>query len=126
MATRVRQCVECPKCRTRYLLSGSPYRNGSFLIPLVKGLADEWTLYCSCRTPHVPSRWSWSELRRYAISPQAYDRGYGSAEETIAMNPVGPDNFATDNKVPLSPQAAMGDLKTIPGSRLVRKSADSR
>lgn len=31
---RVRYCVECPKCRTRYLPSSSPYRNGSYLIPV--------------------------------------------------------------------------------------------
>ena len=26
---RIRHCAECPKCGTRYLIAGSPYRNGS-------------------------------------------------------------------------------------------------
>jgi hypothetical protein len=34
---RVRHCVECPKCHTRYLPGFTPYRNGSYLIPLTKG-----------------------------------------------------------------------------------------
>lgn len=93
MASRVRQCVECPKCRTRYLLGSSPYRNGSLLMPLTKGLADEWTLYCSCRNPHIPSRWNWTELKWYAIPPQAYKRGFGPAEEIVPMN--GRSRFST-------------------------------
>lgn len=70
----------------RYLLSCSPYRNGSFLLPLVEGLADEWTLYCSCGSPPIRSRWNWSELKRYAISTQAHERGYGSPEEIVPVN----------------------------------------
>jgi hypothetical protein len=69
----------------RYLLSCSPYRNGSFLMPL-EGLADEWTLYCSCGSPHIPSRWNWSELKRYAIPAQAHERGYGPPEEIVPVN----------------------------------------
>ena len=86
MAPRVRHCVECPKCRMRYLLSCSPYRNGSFLMPLVEGVADEWTLYCSCGRPHVRSYWNWSELKRYAIPNQAHERGYGSPDEIVPVN----------------------------------------
>jgi hypothetical protein len=55
-------------------------------MPLVEGLADEWTLYCSCGSPHIPSRWNWSELKRYAISTQAHERGYGPPEEIVPMN----------------------------------------
>lgn len=86
MASRVRHCVECPKCRTRYLVSGSPFRNGSFLSPLAKGVADEWTLYCSCRRPHILSRWSSNELKRYAIRTEAYERGYGPPDEIVPLN----------------------------------------
>jgi len=34
MGYRIRHCVECPKCLTRYLVACSPYRNGSYLVPL--------------------------------------------------------------------------------------------
>jgi hypothetical protein len=55
-------------------------------MPLVEGLADEWTLYCSCGSPRIPSRWNWSELKRYAIPPQAHERGYGPPEEIVPLN----------------------------------------
>jgi hypothetical protein len=45
--SRVRHYVECPKCLTRYLPGFSPYRSGSYLMPLAEGFADEWTLYCA-------------------------------------------------------------------------------
>jgi hypothetical protein len=86
MASRVRHCVECPKCFTRYLPGFSPYRNGSYLMPLAEGFADEWTLYCACGRPAISSRWSWSDLKLYAVSNQAHDRGYGPPEEIV---PVG-------------------------------------
>ena len=37
MTPRIRHCVECPKCHTRYLVGFSPYRNGSYLMPLSGG-----------------------------------------------------------------------------------------
>jgi hypothetical protein len=86
MAPRLRHCVECPKCRTRYLVSCSPYRNGSLLMPLARGFANEWTLYCSCGSPHVPSRWNSNELRRYAVQTEAFERGYGPPEEVVPLN----------------------------------------
>jgi hypothetical protein len=86
MTVRVRHCVECPKCLTRYLLGFSPYRNGSYLMPLAAEFPDEWTLYCSCARPAISSRWRWSELKRYAVSHQARDRGFGPPEEIV---PVG-------------------------------------
>jgi len=54
MPARIRHCVQCPKCFTRYLFSRSPYRNGSYLIPTVPHSSDEYALYCSCRRPAVP------------------------------------------------------------------------
>src|SRR5215472_17206557 len=79
--SRVRHCVECPKCHTRYLPSFSPYRNGSYLIPLTAHGATGWILYCSCRMPPASSQWSSTDLKPYEICRQAYRRGYGSAEE---------------------------------------------
>ena len=81
MTYRVRHCIECPKCRTRYLVGFSPYDNGSYLLPLIVGFAEEWTLYCSCGKPHVASRWCWDELNMYAVSHRAHERGYGSPDE---------------------------------------------
>lgn len=85
MAWRIRHCVECPKCCTRYLVGFSPYRNGSFLVPLAAGSWNEWTLYCSCRSPHTPSRWSSEELTRYEVSARAHLRGFGAPDEIVAI-----------------------------------------
>jgi hypothetical protein len=79
--SRVRHCVECPKCRTRYLPSSSPYRNGSYLIPLSACGASGWILYCACRMPPASSQWSSADLKPYEICIQAYRRGYGSPDE---------------------------------------------
>lgn len=86
MTARIRHCVECPKCFTRYLVGFSPYRNGSCLVPLAKGFMEEWTLYCSCGRPPSPSRWNWSELKMYTVSNQAHDRGYGAPEEIVPVD----------------------------------------
>ena len=86
MASRVRYCVECPKCLTRYLPGFSPYLNGSYLLSLAEGFAEEWTLYCACGRPHISSRWSWSDLKLYAVSSQAHDRGYGPPEEIVPVD----------------------------------------
>lgn len=81
MSFRIRHCVECPKCCTRYLIGFSPYRNGSFLVSFVAGSLEEYALFCSCGRPAIHSRWSWSELKTYAVSNRAYDRGYGPPDE---------------------------------------------
>ncbi len=86
MGFRVRHCVECPKCLTRYLPGFSPYRNGSYLLPLAEGFADEWMLYCACGRPPISSQWSWSNLKLYAVSNQAHDRGYGPPEEIVPVD----------------------------------------
>jgi hypothetical protein len=85
---RVRHCVECPKCHTRYLPGFTPYRNGSYLIPLTKGFPAEWTLYCSCGRPHTSTRWSWREFKSYSVTGQAHRRGYGSPEEILDLKPA--------------------------------------
>ena len=82
---RIRQCVECPKCLTRYLLAFSPYHNGSHLLPLASGSLEEWTLYCSCCQPRASSQWRQSELKTCEVSKAAYDRGYGTPEEIVPI-----------------------------------------
>ena len=84
--SRIRHCVECPRCRTRYLIPFSPYSNGSYLIPTVKGSWEEYALYCSCGRAHVVSRWRWSEVKTCEVSRAAYDRGYGTPEEIVPVN----------------------------------------
>jgi hypothetical protein len=81
MTARVRHCVECPSCRTRYLVGLSPYPNGSYLLSTTVGSWDEYTLYCSCRRPAATSRWKWNEMKPREVSTAAYHRGYGTHEE---------------------------------------------
>jgi hypothetical protein len=81
MAPRVRRCVECPKCRTRYLLGLSRYDNGSYIVALLTESSEDYQLFCSCSAQPLSSRWHWSELKTYAISRGAYQRGYGPPEE---------------------------------------------
>ena len=85
MSVRVRHCVECPKCRIRYLMGFSPYRNGSSLVPSASGTSDAWVLYCCCQNPQASSLWAWEEIRRYAVATAAYRRRYGSADEITAL-----------------------------------------
>jgi hypothetical protein len=69
----------------RYLVGFSPYRNGSYLIPMARGSWKEWTLYCSCGSPHSHSRWTWDELKAYEVSAPAHVRGYGAPDEIVAI-----------------------------------------
>lgn len=78
---RIRHCAECPNCHTRYLLSCSPYRNGSRLVPAVQGSWDDYILYCSCTPGNAASRIRADELKRCDVSREAYRRGYGTAKE---------------------------------------------
>jgi len=84
MTWRVRHCVECPKCRTRYLIGFSPYHNGSYLVPVATGSMQEWILYCACGSPPNPSRWNWDELQPYEVCRGAHVRGYGAARGNAA------------------------------------------
>jgi hypothetical protein len=86
MSHRIRHCVECPKCLTRYLIAFSPYRNKSYLVPTVAGCSEEFILYCSCRRPSVVSRWRWTEVKTCEVSRVAYARGYGTAEQIVQVN----------------------------------------
>jgi len=84
--SRIRHCVECPQCGTRYLIAFSPYKNGSYLVPAVYGSSEAYTLYCNCRGLPVVSHWTWKETRACEVSNQAYDRGYGTPEEILPVS----------------------------------------
>jgi len=93
---RIRHCVECPSCRTRYLLSFSPYRNGSRLVAAVPGAWDDYILYCSCSRGTVGGRIPSHEVRRCDVAREAYRRGYGTAKEILLLDQRPQDNLALD------------------------------
>ncbi len=78
---RIRHCVECPKCSTRYLISFNRYDNGARLVPTITGSSEEYILYCACQRETVASRWKWSEVKTCEVWKTAYERGYGTPEE---------------------------------------------
>jgi hypothetical protein len=86
MSDRIRHCVECPRCRTWYIIAFNPYRNGSHLVPTVPGSSEEYTLYCSCVRPAFVSRWRWSDVPTCAVAKAAHDRGYGTPAEIAITN----------------------------------------
>src|SRR5579863_1613450 len=81
MSNRIRHCVECPKCRTHYLIAFSPYSNGSFLLRTVAGSSEEYTLHCFCEGALFPSVWKWCEAKPCEVSKGAHSRGYGMLDE---------------------------------------------
>ena len=82
----LRHCIECPKCKTRYLVGFSPYENGSYLLPLIAGHMEEWILYCACQTPRVARQCHWSEMTLCTVSKSAHSRGFGSPEEMVSIS----------------------------------------
>lgn len=84
--SRIRHCVECPRCLTLYLVSFSPYRNGSYLIPTMIGSQEEYALYCSCRNGAVATLCKWSEVKSCEVVNAAYFRGYGTHEEIMPIS----------------------------------------
>jgi hypothetical protein len=76
--------VECPNCRTRYLLSFRQYANGAHLVCTLIGSGEEYALYCSCYGAGIV-RWKSRETKAYQVSKSAYERGYGSPEEIFSM-----------------------------------------
>lgn len=79
---RIRHCVECPKCLTRYVVSCSPYKNGSYLQATIAGSWDDYTLYCRCK---AASRWKSDEFKSCEVSAAAFERGYGTSEEIMVI-----------------------------------------
>lgn len=86
LVPRIRHCVECPSCHILYLVSLSPYRNGSYLMPTMRGSLREYALYCSCRRGSAARVWRWSEVKACEISKAAYDRGYGTRDEVVSID----------------------------------------
>jgi hypothetical protein len=80
MGSRLRHCIECPECHTRYLIGFSPYCNGSLLVSIGPEFS-EYKLMCACQRGAVCSRWQRNELKVYDVSRAAYARGYGSTHE---------------------------------------------
>jgi hypothetical protein len=80
---RIRHCVECSKCLTLYLVSCSPYGNGSYLLPTIRGCGDEYILYCQCKA--AASWWKSSEFKSCDVSSAAFERGYGTTEEITVL-----------------------------------------
>lgn len=95
MRNRVRHCIPCPRCRTRYLIGFSPYANGAYVVFTRAGCLEEWLLYCPCRRFALPSRWDSSAVRTCKVSNSAYRRGFGSSEEIIfADRQAGPMEYS--------------------------------
>ena len=81
MFGRRRQCVECPKCHIRYVLTSRCFDNGARITPLIQGSYEAYVLYCVCGGPPARTHWLSSELKTYIVSTDAFVRGYGLAEE---------------------------------------------
>jgi hypothetical protein len=81
MCPRIRHCVECPRCRTSYLIAFTPYRNGSYLLRMGVGAAEDFILYCFCEGEHKATVSRWPEIKACKVSKPAHDRGYGSPDE---------------------------------------------
>ncbi len=81
MGFRLRHCIECPECRTRYLIGFSPYCNGSHLTLVWLESREECRLVCACCRPAACSQRGRRELEMYRVSYRAYKRGYGTPEE---------------------------------------------
>src|SRR5579885_723715 len=83
--SRIRHCLECPRCRLRYLISLAPYENGSYVVTAVNGSAEEYLLFCSpCR---LGSRRSMPEVMLCEVSEPAYRRGFGTEKEVWWLRP---------------------------------------
>jgi hypothetical protein len=85
MSSRIRSCVECPKCHTRYLIGSSPYPNGSYIVAHPPAAADLLRLYCACDNSVSSRAFKFSELKMYSVSDWAVRRGYGSPEEIVLV-----------------------------------------
>ena len=85
MSARIRHCLQCPKCLTRYLVSASPYGDGSYLVHTTLHAVDEYLLYCACQTPAAVSRFRCGDLHRCEVTKDAHRRGFGSPEEIVAI-----------------------------------------
>ena len=83
MRNRVRHCITCPHCRTRYLIGFSPYANGAYVAFTPVGSFEQYLLYCPCKRFAFPGRWDSSDIRACKVSNSVYRRGFGSPEEVV-------------------------------------------
>lgn len=95
---RVRQCLECPRCRIRYVISRGPYQNGSYIVSAAHGHGDEYILYCS--SCGVGSRWMTTEAFTCEVSKPAYQRGYGTKEEVVSVGQEAHDTWPIECSSP--------------------------
>jgi hypothetical protein len=84
MPSRIRYCIECRECHTRYVIGLSPYHNGSYLVSNASGFGNVVGLYCCCSL-RTPQELKSAELQTYAVSEWAYKRGYGSPDEIVMV-----------------------------------------
>ena len=84
MSCRIRSCVECHNCHTRYIIGSSPYASGSYIMAHPLAAPDLLRLYCICGLPSSHA-FKFSELKMYAISGWAEKQGYGSPEEIVLV-----------------------------------------
>lgn len=91
--SRIRHCVECPGCRTRYLVSLSPYKNGSYLVATANGFCGEYLLYCCCGRS---SCWRETEVMTCEVSKAAYERGFGTENEIQPLERESQDGWPFD------------------------------
>src|SRR5580698_7247072 len=95
MAARIRHCVECQRCFTRYLIGSSPYHNGSYLVATPARSPEDYTLYCSCGRPSAITRWKGGDVKKCEVSKSIHSRGYGTADEITLLSdqPANPPAF---------------------------------
>ena len=86
MSSRIRHCVECPECRTFYLIAFSPYSNGSYLVRTGSDSSEEYTLYCFCDGTQLARTWKWRQPKACEVSTAAHNRGYGTLDECWPLN----------------------------------------
>jgi hypothetical protein len=82
---RLRHCVECPSCHTRYIIGFSPYGNGSYLVANSED-AELHMLFCSCSTERGSHPFKMSALKMYFVTHEAHERGYGSPDEIVLVD----------------------------------------
>ena len=79
MTLRLRSCVECPQCHTRYIIGANPYR----ISVHPSESSDVRRLYCCCAGRFDFFLFKLSELKIYSVSETAHARGYGSPDEIV-------------------------------------------
>jgi len=68
------------------MMGFDPYGNGSHIVSDAAEGTDLRRLFCSCSVPEY-HEFKLSELKAFAVPHDAYERGYGSADEiTLPRN----------------------------------------